>query len=235
MNIPQWRWLKPLKRAVRATVKVCWDRPFYDPGIVHYRQYAKGRVLNAGSGIRDIRMGDQIINTDLAAFKKPDVAADLHHLPFKDNTFDTILNIAVLEHIPNSWRCINEFRRVLKPGGTVICSVPFLQPVHDDPGDFIRFSEEGLVRLFNERGFEVRHTESDLNFFHTWGWITYELLISRTYLRWMTVFANPLILLLQRLPIDVPACRSANTVIAVKITQRKPICPKEMTPATAVG
>ncbi len=179
-------------------------------------RYAKGRVLNAGSGLRDVKMGESMVEVDLAWRKKPDVAGDIHYLPFKDDSFDTILNVAVLEHVPRAWACVDEFRRVLAPGGVVICCVPFLQPVHNDPGDFIRFTEEGLCRLFVDKGFAVVYSGSTLNFFHTWGWITYELLISRWYLRPLTILVNPILLLLQRIPLDVPSCRSGNTVVAQK-------------------
>ncbi len=216
MQMPQWPILKALKRAIRGTIAVFTERPFWDPGIEHLKRHAKGLVLNAGSGLREFQFGEAMVNMDLAWRKKPHIAGDLHTLPFQSESFDTILNIAVLEHVPRAWECVEEFHRILKPGGTVICSVPFLQPVHDDPGDFVRFTEAGLRRLFLDKGFEILESESTLNFFHVWGWITYELLISRWYLRPLTIIFNPLILLLQRLPLDVPRCRSANTVIARK-------------------
>lgn len=214
--IPQWKWLKPIKQAIRSTIAVFWDRPFWDPGIDHLKTYAHGRVLNAGSGLREFQFGESMVNIDIAWRKKPHIAGDLHALPFLDASFDSILNIAVLEHVPRSWNCVKEFLRVLKPGGIVICSVPFLQPVHDDPGDYIRFTEQGLRQLFTDHGFTVTNSESTLNFFHTFGWITYELFISRWYLRPMTILFNPIMLLLQRIPLDVPRCRSANTIIATK-------------------
>jgi SAM-dependent methyltransferase len=180
-------------------------------------QQARGRVLNAGCGLREARMGESTVNLDIAHRKHPHIVGDLHRLPFQNSSFDTILNVAVLEHVPRAWDCVGEFYRVLAPGGRVICCVPFLQPVHDDPGDFVRFTEQGLRRLFEDKGFEVIGTVGGLSFFHTLGWIVHELLTSRWYLKPLTLIANPLLLLLQRIPLDVPSCRSANTVIARKL------------------
>ena len=218
MNPRQRSFLKPLKQALRSMLSMCFDFPFWDPGLDHLKPHAKGLVLNAGSGLRSRDgFGDALVNLDLAWRKKPQVAGDLHRLPFRNASFDTILNIAVLEHVPRAWECVEEFRRVLKPGGVIICSVPFLQPTHNDPGDYIRFTEQGLRQLFLDKNFTITESGTTLNFFHTVGWITYELLVSRWYLRPLTIITNPITLLLQRIPLDVPRCRSANTVIARKL------------------
>ena len=47
-------------------------------------------------------------------------------LTFKENTFDFILNFDVLEHVPEVSAGIHEIYRCLKPGGTLLLSVPFL-------------------------------------------------------------------------------------------------------------
>jgi hypothetical protein len=39
-------------------------------------------------------------------------------------------------------------RRVLKPEGRIVVSVPFLFPIHDAPGDYWRFTKYGLRYLF---------------------------------------------------------------------------------------
>lgn len=45
-------------------------------------------------------------------------------LPFKKNTFDTILFFAVLEHLKNREKAISEVYRILKDGGKLLLSVP---------------------------------------------------------------------------------------------------------------
>lgn len=49
---------------------------------------------------------------------------DLTRLPFRDCSFDLIASIEVLEHVPNWEQAILEFHRLLKPGGSMILSIP---------------------------------------------------------------------------------------------------------------
>jgi SAM-dependent methyltransferase len=46
-------------------------------------------------------------------------ACDAAALPFEDGSFDLVLGHAVLHHLPALDRAFAEFRRVLRPGGTV--------------------------------------------------------------------------------------------------------------------
>jgi SAM-dependent methyltransferase len=46
------------------------------------------------------------------------------HLPFSDAAFDTVLGLEVLEHVERDEDLIAEMRRVLRPGGIAVVSVP---------------------------------------------------------------------------------------------------------------
>jgi ubiquinone/menaquinone biosynthesis C-methylase UbiE len=52
------------------------------------------------------------------------VAGDIEQMPFKDASFATVLCTEVLEHVPYPDQALREIRRVLRPGGTLIGSVP---------------------------------------------------------------------------------------------------------------
>lgn len=52
------------------------------------------------------------------------VRGDATRLPFDDSTFDCIVTSEVLEHIHDDTSAINEFVRVLRPGGTLAATVP---------------------------------------------------------------------------------------------------------------
>ena len=78
-----------------------------------------------------------------------DIVADASMIPADSNSFDTVLCISVLEHLYEPERAVYEFHRVLKKGGRVIISVPFLHPYHADPQDYHRFTEDTLKKMFS--------------------------------------------------------------------------------------
>jgi SAM-dependent methyltransferase len=82
--------------------------------------------------------------------------ADGHQLPLRDGTVDGVLIQAVLEHVLDPQAVVDEIRRVLRPGGLVFASTPFMQQVHEGPYDFTRFTESGHRYLF--RHFTVRNS-----------------------------------------------------------------------------
>jgi SAM-dependent methyltransferase len=52
-------------------------------------------------------------------------ATDAERLPFKDQSFDLVFGHAVLHHLPDLPAALTEFRRVLRPGGTLaFCGEP---------------------------------------------------------------------------------------------------------------
>lgn len=89
------------------------------------------------------------------AMKIPDLYFNGSDIPFSENFFDGILCTQVLEHAIDSDGLIRECNRVLKTGGKLIVSVPFLQREHEQPYDFRRFTSFGLVSLLEKNGFKV--------------------------------------------------------------------------------
>jgi ubiquinone/menaquinone biosynthesis C-methylase UbiE len=61
-------------------------------------------------------------------------------LPFANHSFDVVLATEVLEHIPRPELAVAEMVRVLRPGGSVLITTPFIYPVHEAPYDFWRFT-----------------------------------------------------------------------------------------------
>ncbi len=180
-----------------------------------------GRVLNAGAGDRDIRhlVEGEVVNQDIDAGlhnANIDVLGPLHEIPFPADHFDAIICNAVLEHVENPHEVLEEFRRVLRPGGTLYLCVPFMQPEHLDPGDYQRYTLPGLNVLVETHGFAVAQAEGLHSVYTTLAWIGMEWLqaiggIRGWALRWV------LIPLLHRLPSrgrHVHSLASAYRVIA---------------------
>jgi len=68
-------------------------------------------------------------------------------LPFRDDAFDAIKVTEVLEHVPDPASALAECRRVLRAGGHVVISAPFLERLHGDPSDYGRYTETMWRRL----------------------------------------------------------------------------------------
>ncbi|MBS0461925.1 MAG: class I SAM-dependent methyltransferase [Proteobacteria bacterium] len=83
---------------------------------------------------------------------RPDVFADGARLPFLDDSFDSVLLLEVLEHVAQPGAVLTEIRRVLKPGGVLLLSMPFLYPLHDAPHDYQRYTAPGLAHTLDQAG-----------------------------------------------------------------------------------
>jgi SAM-dependent methyltransferase len=121
-------------------------------------------VLDAGAGegiYRPLFEGRRYVSTDRGVgdrgwdYTALDALSDLERVPFAAAAFDFVLCTETLEHVARPAAVLSELRRVLKPGGTLALSVPFLHPVHQAPHDYYRYTPYGLRHLLAEAGFEV--------------------------------------------------------------------------------
>ncbi len=85
-----------------------------------------------------------------------DVFYDGITFPFPNERFDSIICNQVLEHVFNPDEFLNEINRVLKQGGYILLTVPFVWDEHEQPYDFARYSSFGLKSIFEKHGFKVR-------------------------------------------------------------------------------
>jgi SAM-dependent methyltransferase len=92
----------------------------------------------------------QYVSLDISPAARPGVVGDGHRLPFPDGSFDVILANNVIEHLHDPVAGVAEMRRVLKPGGQLLYTIPFLYPIHEAPHDYTRFTRFGLARLFRD-------------------------------------------------------------------------------------
>lgn len=123
----------------------------YDPiALDLISRYPHGLLLDCGAGLRQIYRPN-VVNFEVVRNATTDVLGVAEELPFKDNSFDAAISLAVLEHVKDPFACARELARVLKPGGTLYCVVPFLQPFHAFPHHYYNMSHEGLANLFEGR------------------------------------------------------------------------------------
>ena len=98
-----------------------------------------------------------------------DVFGDGQRLPVRDACVDTVLALEVLEHVPDAQACLAEAARVLKPGGKLLLTVPFVAPLHQLPFDFRRFTPRGLEVLLERHGFRLTELQGRGNFSSVFG------------------------------------------------------------------
>lgn len=110
-----------------------------------------GLIVDVGSG--PDRISEKFINLDIFPFPTVDIVGSADKLPFKDATFDGLASESLLEHVADPKGVAAEMIRVVKPGGYIYASAPFIHPYHASPDDFNRFTTSGLKELFPD--FEV--------------------------------------------------------------------------------
>lgn len=127
----------------------CGDKPYQDlflPYVSEYVGIEHEASFNATSAS--------------ASTRKPDVLYDGRRLPFEDQSFDTVLNVQVLEHTPYPAALVAELARVLKVDGVLILSAPFQFRLHEQPHDYYRYSPHGLRVLCEASGLEILEVHS---------------------------------------------------------------------------
>lgn len=149
-------------------------------------KYARGRLVDIGCGHKPYAhvfapYVSQHVGVDydgsLHGLSRTDRVGSAYEVPSDDCEFDTVLCTSVLEHLEEPERALREARRILKPGGIAIYTVPFIWHLHEEPRDFFRFSKYGLAYLLKKTGFDVVELHPLSGFWVTFG----QLLVYNIY------------------------------------------------------
>jgi len=119
-----------------------------------------GIVVDLGSGFNPSHerfwqiKPEKFIRVDINEKTEPDVIADLNKtLPFSDNFADAVLLFNVIYILENPTEILREINRILKPGGKIFFTSPFIFNEAKEPSDYWRFTSEALEKLLRESGF----------------------------------------------------------------------------------
>lgn len=113
--------------------------------------------------------------------KRPDVLFDGQRLPLMDASVDSVLCSQVLEHVFEPIPFLREIHRVLRDGGSLMLTVPFVWDEHEQPYDYARYSSFGLGYLAATNGFRVdvaKRTLADASLFAQL-WLAYLFKVMR--------------------------------------------------------
>src|SRR5262249_38379962 len=103
------------------------------------------RGQEALADVRPLFPGREFVGLDVRPGPGVDLVADVERLPFADGAVGTVLALNTFEHVRRFWVALDEVRRVLRPDGALLLSVPFYFPVPPYPSDSWRFSPEALA------------------------------------------------------------------------------------------
>jgi SAM-dependent methyltransferase len=123
----------------------------------------KGQLLDVGCGTKPYRkmfnvdayIGLDIETEDSRKRGDAEYLYDGTSFPFAGSSFDSLLCNQVLEHVFNPDEFLDEINRVLKPGGKLLLTVPFVWDEHEQPYDYARYSSFGLRALLEKHGFTI--------------------------------------------------------------------------------
>ena len=139
-------------------------KPTWERHVAAYAAAAEllpdGRVLDLGCGVGHSysllapreTVGVDIAADALAGQERETVVADMRDLPFGDASFQSVLSVQSIEHVPDPERVLAEVRRVLEPGGTAVFVTPnrltFGRPDEIiDPYHYVEYDEHQLREL----------------------------------------------------------------------------------------
>jgi len=185
-----------------------------------------GVCLDIGSGnspYKSLLNVTQYISVDkqehsATSYKKNEneINADAKDLPFEANYADSVILNQVLEHIDDFDTVLSEIARVLKSGGKLIISVPFIYHIHAEPNDYFRFSEYGIQHIMKKHKFQVKR-------FHYLGYTGTTLVSILNAFLWQ-VFAKNIYLKLLRNTLLLPfllGLFTCNNILGLLLDQIK--------------
>lgn len=119
-----------------------------------------GLILDLGgstnSGYQELMPGKKtFITANIDKNYGCSIICDLEkQFPFEASSFDGITAINFLEHIFNTNHIIRESARVLRSGGKIVMSHPFMFHIHSSPRDFYRLTSFAMNQLLKDNGFK---------------------------------------------------------------------------------
>ncbi|CAN5347164.1 hypothetical protein BH10PAT1_BH10PAT1_6040 [soil metagenome] len=162
---PQFIILSYTRLAIKEVFKYSTNKKLIDIGAgnMPYRKLLETK-LNQYVAVDHPKIS-RLYNPD----NKPDIFADItKKIPVKNNTFDIAIMLEVLEYLENPSQTFSEIYRILKNGGILIFTTPFLYSLHDLPYDRNRFTETQIKSFLQSSNLKLKKVQTNGTFLSFW-------------------------------------------------------------------
>ena len=123
------------------------------------KEWIRFPSLNVGAGIWEFEFGQRVKTLDMDRHDNTDFVENIFDQKREADYYESVLLLNVLEHTPYPLKMLIEMHRILKVGGYLIISVPFICPKHNMPNDYWRFTDDGLQSICERAGFKTNLVE----------------------------------------------------------------------------
>lgn len=168
-----------------------------------------GKTLDVGCGQKPYEhlfnsshyIGLEIDSPDNRKIKKADYFYNGITFPFQNDEFDSVVSNQVFEHVFNPASFLAEVHRVIKNGGFLLLTAPFIWDEHEQPHDYARYSSFGLSSLLKNNGFIIIEQRKSVNDIR----VVFQLLNDYIYKKTITgnKYLNLLVTLVCMAPLNV--------------------------------
>jgi SAM-dependent methyltransferase len=161
-----------LKRVVLRTVASLPGTRVVDVGcgpnpVTDFELIRRGREV-VGVELSEDFARTALLNAERQGVEMSVVCAPAHDIPLPDASFDVAVLTEVLEHVPSEYEeaTLREVRRLLRPGGRLVVTVPNVHGLHwrymqwragvEEQEDHLRqYTYPGLAGLLTRVGFDI--------------------------------------------------------------------------------
>ena len=144
-------------------------------------------ILDVGCGVNKYPGS---IGVDRNPRSRADVLCDLDHFPypFRESSFDHLRAVHVIEHVSDVIRTMEEFHRLVRPGGTIYIATPhytdfssFCDPTHRwHLNSFsLRYFGEDNAGYGYYSGARVEENFVRVRLLNLWRWLGFGVLVNR--------------------------------------------------------
>ena len=158
---------------MESDLQRCYEKVISDPSYSLRRYYVdtffikyisifghSSSILDMG-GLKGAKRGEFNIEkydlhvkyANISEKSSPDYLCDITQVPVDDNTFDGAILAEVLEHVVNPEEILQEAHRIIKSGGKILITTPFMFHLHADPHDYCRYTDYWYREILQKTGF----------------------------------------------------------------------------------